>query len=163
MFCESQGQGNRRRFSLVLNSAAYISLATLSLAAIGCGKSQPEGLLTVFPATGTVSFKGAVPQGAYVALHSQGNVKAPNGQEVVPNAQVQPDGTFSLSSYSAADGAPEGNYVLTVEWHKTVKGRDGDPVLGPNLLPPQYSKPTTSPVKVTIVAGRNDITPIVLK
>ncbi|HZZ27759.1 MAG TPA: hypothetical protein VFE46_07090 [Pirellulales bacterium] len=163
MFRVFKGQRNRLPADWKWNAAVGLFAAALSLAAAGCGSSKPEGLLTVYPAEGKVSFKGAVPQGAYVALHPKTNFKAPNGQAVVPTAQVQPDGTFALSSYGADDGAPEGEYVLTAEWHKTVKGAGGDPVLGPNLLPPQYSKPATSPLKVTIVAGKNELPPIVLK
>ncbi|HEY2826680.1 MAG TPA: hypothetical protein VGJ04_03690, partial [Pirellulales bacterium] len=85
------------------------------------------------------------------------------GQEVVPTAQVKPDGTFDLSSYAANDGAPPGEYKVTVQWHKTVKPAGGDPTLGPNLLPPQYRRPDTSPLTVVIAAGPNQLNPIVLK
>ncbi|HTQ37450.1 MAG TPA: hypothetical protein VMJ32_00380 [Pirellulales bacterium] len=158
-----QGQGFSFRSFTVRHKATWLLTAICVLSTAGCGSSGPQDLLTAYPVVGKVSFKGAAPQGAYVALHSKSDLKAPNGQVVVPRAQVQPDGTFELSSYNSNDGAPEGDYVLTVEWHKTIKGPDGDPVLSPNLLPPQYSKPGTSPVKVTIVAGKNELTPIVLK
>jgi hypothetical protein len=137
--------------------------AAMLFAASGCGSAQDPNQLPVFPATGKISFKGAVPDGAYVALHSKTKVKAPNGQEVVPTAQVKPDGTFDLSSYAANDGAPPGEYKVTVQWHKTVKPAGGDPTLGPNLLPPQYSRPDTSPLTVVIAAGPNQLNPIVLK
>jgi hypothetical protein len=163
MFRVFKGQRFSIRSFRVQCKTVWLLAAVLVLTATGCGKSQPEGLLTVYPTVGKVTFKGSVPQGAYVALHSTSNLNAPNGQVVVPRAQVQPDGTFELSSYNYNDGAPKGDYVLTVEWHKTVKGPDGDPTLGPNLLPPLYSKSATSPVKVTIVAGKNELSPIVLK
>src|SRR5215471_17620929 len=121
--------------------AALIS--ALSLTAAGCGSSAADQL-PVFPTTGKVSFKGQVPSGAIVALHPKGNLKGPNGEVVVPHAHVQPDGSYSLSSYTASDGAPAGDYAVTLEWHKVVKTAKGEPDLSPNLLPPQYSKPTTS-------------------
>jgi len=140
-----------------------VLVPVVSLATIGCGSAQDPNRLPVFPATGKISFKGVVPDGAYVALHSKTNAKAPNGQEVVPTAKVKSDGTFDLSSYAANDGAPSGEYKVTVEWHKTIKPAGGDPTLGPNLLPPQYSKADTSPLTVIIATGPNQLNPIVLK
>jgi hypothetical protein len=162
MRSELEGQQCNRK-SFTAGQTAWIVLAALSLVAAGCGSAQDPNRLPVFPAAGKISFKGAVPDGAYVALHSKTKVKAPNGQEVIPTAQVKPDGTFNLSSYAAADGAPAGDYKLTIEWHKTIKPVGGDPTLGPNLLPQQYSKADSSPVEVVIATGPNELKPIVLK
>ena len=162
MRSEMEGQKcNRNNF--IAGQTALIVMVALMLVTTGCGSAQDPDRLPVFPATGKISFKGAVPDGAYVALHSKTKAKAPNGQEVVPTGQVKPDGTFDLSSYAAADGAPPGEYKLTIEWHKTIKPAGGDPILGPNLLPPQYSKAATSPVEVIIATGPNELKPIVLK
>jgi hypothetical protein len=163
MVGESEGQQIRPEIRLTIRRAALALLAAMFVSTVGCGSGQDPDRLPVFPTVGKVSFKGSVPQGAYVALYSKSNAKAPNGQVVVPNAEVQPDGSFAFSSYAANDGAPAGDYALTVEWHKTVKAANGEPALSPNLVPAQYSKPASSPLKVTIVAGRNDLPPIVLK
>ena len=134
------------------------------IAAAGCGAMQDPNLLPVFPAQGKLSFQGKVPEGAYVALYPKGNVaKAPNGQAVVPRGQVQGDGTFNLTSYAAGDGAPVGDYAVTVEWHKTITLPSGVPNLGPNLLPAKYSKAETSPVTVQIAQGKNELPAIILK
>jgi hypothetical protein len=159
---EMEGQKCIRK-NFIAGQTAWIVMAALLLVATGCGSAQDPDRLPVFPATGKISFKGAVPDGAYVALHSKTNVKAPNGQEVIPTGQVKSDGTFDLSSYAAHDGAPSGEYKVTIEWHKTIKPAGGDPTLGPNLLPPQYSKATTSPLEVIIATGPNELKPIVLK
>ena len=140
------------------------ALGLLVVAATGCGSAQDPNLLPVFPAQGKLSFQGKVPVGAYVALYPKANVpKAPNGQAVVPRGQVESDGSFNLTSYAANDGAPVGEYAVTVEWHKTITLPSGVPNLGPNLLPAKYSKAETSPVTVQIAQGKNELPAIILK
>jgi hypothetical protein len=163
MWFELKGQQCNRTGVIVGRRTALVLVAALSLAMAGCGSAQDPNQLPVFPASGKITFKGNVPDGAYLALHSKTNAKSPNGQEVIPTAQVRPDGTFDFSSYAANDGAPAGEYKVTVEWHKTVKPAGGDPVLGPNLLPSQYSKANTSPLTIVIAAKPNELNPIVLK
>ena len=162
MLFEQRGQRGIQE-GVGIGAKAALMLGAALLVASGCGSAQDADRLPVYPTSGKITFKGAVPEGAYVALRSRTKAKAPNGQEVVPTAQVQSDGTFGFSSYAANDGAPAGEYKLTVEWHKTVKTAGGDPMLGPNLLPPQYSKTNTSPLSVVIAAGPNELAPIVLK
>jgi hypothetical protein len=163
MWHKLKGQSCRLKSLFVAGRAGLVLVSGLCIAIAGCGTSQDPNRLPVFPVSGKISFNGKVPDGAYVALHSKTNAEAPNGQQVVPSAQVKSDGTFELSSYAAADGAPPGEYKVTVGWHKTIKPPGGDPTLGPNLLPPKYSKPSTSPLTVTIASGANELNPIVLK
>ena len=147
----------RRTSGGVLFTAIALTLA-------GCGSSRDPNWLPVFPTSGKVQFKGAAPVGAYVALYPKPGKAPATSQSVVPRGQVQPDGTFALSSYTTSDGAPPGEYVATIEWHKTVKNSSGEPILGPNLLPPQYSKPQTTPLKtIQIAEGKNELPEIVLK
>src|SRR5437868_5195641 len=82
----------------------FSMLAALAIATIGCGASKDPNELAVFPTTGKITFKGQSPNGAIVALHPKGDIKQPDGNLVVPHAQVQADGTYTLSSYSANDG-----------------------------------------------------------
>jgi hypothetical protein len=156
-------KGQNEFKDLVGNSMQLALLGAMLLVAAGCGTAQDSNRLPVYPATGKISVKGSAPEGAYIALYSKTKIKAPNGQEVVPTAQVKPDGTFELSSYAAGDGAPPGEYIVTVQWHKTIKPVGGDPTLGPNLVPTQYSKPQTSPVVVTIAEQPNELKTIVIK
>src|ERR1700742_151202 len=126
MWFELKGQQCNRKVLIVAQQTAFAFVAVFLLAVAGCGSSQNPNQLPVFPASGKITFKGNVPDGAYLALHSKTNAKAPNGQEVIPTAQVRSDGTFDLSSYAAKDGAPAGEYKVTVEWHKTVKSSGGE-------------------------------------
>jgi hypothetical protein len=130
---------SRRRFV-----AAAIMIPSL-LAFTGCGKSDVR--LETFPVTGSLSVDGKPAPGATLVLHP---VKI-EGETLgaAPSARVKDDGSFTVSSYGADDGAPAGEYTVTVSWYKV--NDEGGP--GPNVLPPLYASPTTSPIKVTINAG----------
>jgi hypothetical protein len=129
----------------------------------GCSKGRDPNRLPVFPASGHLSFKGQVPTGAFVVLHPKnGAATDAKGVVVRPRATVKPDGSFVLGSYDAADGAPSGEYSLTVEWRRIVKSPDGSPVLGPNVVSPKYGRPESSPVSIRIAEKGNELAPISL-
>jgi hypothetical protein len=124
----------------------------------GCGK-QDASRVPVHPATGALSFRGQPASGAFVSLHPKDSatVGAPS-----PRATVGPDGKFALSTYDSQDGAPEGNYVVTVQWYKPVR-QNGDLVGGPNVLPQKYASIRTSDLVIKIAAGENQLQPIVIR
>jgi hypothetical protein len=128
-----------------------IALASLT----GCG-SADSSRVPVHPASGAIQFRGKPVSGAFVSLHPKGgnNTGAPS-----PRATVGPDGTFALSTYEGQDGAPEGDYVLTVQWYKPIR-QGNELVGGPNVLPPKYSSANTSDLLVKIAAGENQLKPI---
>jgi len=164
MFCGLEDESSAARFHLPGRQAALAAVAIASFALAGCGEQADPTRLAVFPAKGQISFKGQVPVGASVVLFPK--TASPKGSDaplVCPRGRVQPDGTFALTSYKADDGAPAGEYAVTLEWHKLGKTPDGQPDLGPNLLPPQFSRPDKSPLIVKIAAGTNALAPIVLK
>jgi hypothetical protein len=140
----------------------FTILALLPLLAVlaGCGSSQDPNQLPVYPVKGQLAFRGKPAAGAFVVLHPKA---ATNIKVVPPRGQVREDGTFSLTTYSANDGAPAGEYKVTVELHGIVKQANGDFSRGPNLVPKQYSNPKTSPLTVQIAEGENALSPILLK
>jgi hypothetical protein len=77
-------------------------------------------------------------------------VNSTDPEAVLPTGGVKDDGSFVLTSYKAGDGAPPGEYVVTIQWFKFDKEIGG---AGPNVLPEIYSSPKTSPIKVTVNAG----------
>ena len=138
-----------RRFTAGRRWLAAASLLALA----GCGSSQTSSdRLPVFPATGKIVFDGRPLTGAFVVLHPKGSADAKSTPR--PHAQAAADGSFTLTSYESNDGAPAGDYTLTVEYRALVK-HGGDVTAGPNVLPPKYSRAETSPVAVQIAAGRN--------
>jgi hypothetical protein len=126
------------------------------VACTGCSQAQPEHV-PVYPATGTITLKGQPMPGAFIALHP----KNPQENVPTPRADVGKDGAFKVTTFAGGDGAPEGTYVVTVQWNKLVKN-GSDLVAGPNVAPSQYSKPETSKLEVRIAAGQNQIPPIKL-
>ncbi len=135
-------------------SASLVGLALSVL--IGCGQSGPERL-TVYPVQGKLEVNGKPAAGAVVVLHPKGDASKPGAR-----AEVQADGTFTAGTYTANDGAPEGDYILTVEWFKPVLKHD-EYVTGPNLVPAKYSKPDSSQLEVHVAAQPNQLAPIKLK
>jgi hypothetical protein len=100
---------------------------------------------------GKVLFEGQPVGGAEVVLQSQ--TKEPR----VPRADALTgaDGTFVLGTYAADDGAPVGEYAVTIVWRKPLYDASGKP--GKNLLPVRYAKTDTSELKATIKAGQNEL------
>jgi hypothetical protein len=133
------------------------------VSAPGCSKHTDPNRLPVFQVSGHLSIKGQAPAGAFVVLHPKnGAATAPNGEVVHPRAVVNPDGSFAIGSYDSVDGAPTGEYSVTVEWRRIVKSADGSPVLGPNVVPVKYARPETSPLSIRVAEKSNELDPIKL-
>jgi hypothetical protein len=126
---------------------------------VGCGKGDTDGRLATVPVSGTVHFKGKPIPGALVTLHA----KTPLEENApAPRATVGPDGKFELTTYLTRDGAPQGDYAVTVHWYKPVL-KQGELVPGPNALPKRYQQPQTTDVSVSIRADTAQLNPIVLR
>lgn len=141
-----------------LRSSGFLAIAFVAAAAIGCSKPAPLQA-PVFPVKGTITFKGQPIQGAVVVLHpkAQGPIPAPT-----PRANVDAQGNFAVTTYASGDGAPEGEYTVTVQWYKPVKGEGGDLKAGPNVIPAKYSRPAQSDLKIVVATGPNEVPPIKL-
>src|SRR5262249_10772382 len=106
------------------------------------------------PVQGKVFFEGTPTPGATIAFHLITDpAKKPTH---TADAHVEADGSFTLRTHTANDGAPAGDYVVTVAWPKPLYNDQGKP--GPNQLPANYSKVDTTPLKATVKSGTNDFT-----
>jgi hypothetical protein len=91
---------------------------------------------------------------------------------LVPRGTTDKHGYFVLSTYAAGDGAPQGEYRVTIVWRQPLRqlGRwdaeelhpDEEAAL-PNLLPSEYADPRTTPVTITVEPTRNRLEPILLR
>jgi hypothetical protein len=88
------------------------ALLAAALAAPGCGGPR------LSPVRGQVFYKGEPAAGALLAFHPKGPAAAPNR----PTATVGPDGSFTVSTFAADDGAPDGEYGVTVVWLRPPAG-----------------------------------------
>ena len=126
---------------------------TIIIPLVGCGS---DGRKPVYPTKGRVAFKGQPTPHAQVSLHPVGSADkdAPH-----PTGKVLDDGTFLLTSYHGNDGAPAGEYTVTVQWwlstaKKGSREGDGETI---NRLPARYGRPETSGLKVRIEPGDNEL------
>jgi hypothetical protein len=136
--------------------AFVVPFAVIALIA-GC--SSEKGPIC-FPVRGQVSWKGKPLAEATVVLHPttgsvEGNQK--------PVAFTKADGTFELTTYRTGDGAPPGEFAITVELRALQTGGEEPTRTGPNVLPPKFAKAESSGLKYTVVEGDNQIPPIEVK
>jgi hypothetical protein len=132
----------------------------VALAAVlgGCGKT-PEPWEKVYPASGVVLYRGQPLSGAVVTLIPE-DAEFPSS--VRPTAITDEDGAFYVGTYSAADGAPAGDYKVLV-LHYPVEGPPENPHAGANDLPLKYAKAETTDLLVSIAEEETEIPPLVLE
>jgi len=124
---------------------------------------RPVRPLAVHPVKGRVVIDGEPLANAVVSLHHVGHGKSKFPAHLHPHGKAIQDGTFALETFDPADGAPEGEFIATVFLVEEKIDADGDKSYGPNLLPPVYSKPETSPFKLKITASTKELEPLQLK
>ncbi|MCA9072950.1 MAG: carboxypeptidase regulatory-like domain-containing protein, partial [Planctomycetaceae bacterium] len=109
------------------------------------------------PAHGTLTVNGDPAVGANVTLHpADGQNFDTRGSR--PTGRVLDDGSFLLSTYETNDGAPVGDYVVTVFWAKNPDAIEPSP----DRLQNRYVNPKTSKIRVRIDEGENTLPPIEL-
>ncbi len=123
----------------------------------GCGEANPQ--LPVYPVNGKVILKGKPLANALVAFHP---VDQSDPRATTCRATTGPDGTFTISTYAANDGAPAGEYKVTVECYQ-LKGSGTSLEPGPNILPAKYSQPSTTDLSVRVAENSNNPHTIELK
>ena len=133
--------------------------ALIAMALAGCGRKVAERR-EVQPVEGQVIWEKKPLEGAVVIFYPQG--WQTNDNTRAPRAQTGHDGTFHVGTYGNGDGAPEGQYVVTVV-HCPLVQRGSDSVPGPNVLPNKYASPKTSDLRVEVVKGANTLPALALK
>lgn len=99
--------------------------------------------LPVFPLKGHVDFNGKAVPGAVVMFHPKGAPQQPH-----PRGKVDEQGNFTLTTYEPSDGAPPGEYLVTVEWPQLhMEGGDAHYV---NALPAEYLSVNTTKLQATV-------------
>src|SRR5438270_3154183 len=100
---------------MAMHSTGYcktgLAMALVALLCCSCGKSN--GRKPVFPVQGKVLFEGKPLPHAFLVFHP---VDQTGTQATRAVATAEDDGTFAPTTYEAADGAPAGEYAVTVDW-----------------------------------------------
>ena len=140
----------------------WIQLVLLSACLIGCERAETDeerlkrfvpNALSTTKVSGNVTVDGAPVKDLTVTLHpSEATVRSrtpgdPNSQ-LLPRAQTDAEGKFRITTYNGGDGAPKGEYNITIEWLTYIK-RSSD-WGGPDKLKNQYNDPKTTPFHVTV-------------
>jgi hypothetical protein len=121
----------------LIGRAGIVFVAILA----GCGKSRLADRKPVVPVRGFVSFQGKPAVGAVVSFQPAGQIQLGG---LRANGRVGDDGAFALTTYVTADGAPPGQYVVTVYWAdpaKRLAEDEGDERtdLAPDLLKGRFA------------------------
>jgi len=131
-----------------------IVIAIGLLAVIGCGRGERR--VPVFKTSGSVvRADGSAVPNALIVLHATGDAST----VPKPRGTTDEQGRFQLTTYEVDDGAPEGQYTVTVEqWIRD------DPNLPPsNHLVATLAKPESSGLQATISQGTNEIQPLTVQ
>ncbi|MEX2174793.1 MAG: hypothetical protein WD872_10555 [Pirellulaceae bacterium] len=123
-------------------------MAVAAGACVGCGGEEWHA--ETYPARGRITINGAAPAGAVVELQATG--EAADVRNSRPWAVVQDDGSYTLSTYEIGDGAPAGEYAISIKWPPDVS----KPSLA-DRLGNAYSNPSGSQWKATVSAGENQL------
>ena len=113
----------------------------------------------VYPVKGRVVDSHDKPAvGAMLVFHPV----SPSDNDVAkPVAQVDESGSFSLTTYVAGDGAPEGEYAVTIIWPEPKKTPFSPP--GPDQLKGEYGNAASPRIRFTVEKkALNEVPPIKL-
>ena len=132
------------------------SLAIFALLVAGCGEGDDGP--AVYKVVGKVLVDGQPASRAKVFLHP--SPPLPNG--VIPYAITGEDGSFRPSTRKPGDGAPAGNYAVTVVWPRP-KGEEAGPGASRDKLGGLYNDPTMSDLQIVVHDKENELAPFNLK
>jgi len=136
------------------------AFVVLALAALVWGVHGAE---SAGYAVAVVLVKGKPAAHAQVTFHP---VNDNSPEAVHPVGTVDEKGGFTLTSYQQGDGAPEGEYLVTVQWFLATKPRNasaGDDYTTVNHLPARYGRPESSGLRATVRKGDNELPPFSLE
>jgi len=146
----------------MLNYAFQIGIASglLSLVLCGCAKRlETPTRATTYPVSGSLLINGSPAIRAAITFHPA--APAADGKAHGPAAHTDDNGGFRLTTFSAYDGAPPGDYRVTVvaNW----VSQSGQDVEVPDLLKGKFSDPAKSPLRITVREGENELEQFDLK
>ncbi len=150
----------KKRFCsrVTTNSSATLWGALLAcgffIGANGC--RETEGV-AVYPVRGIVLYRGEPAAGAKVVIYA---TDRDDPRIPFPTGVVQPDGSFQLTSYEANDGAPAGDYRVTVVWPEPIPAGVNAETYSPrDRLGGRYAEPEKSGLEATVTEGENVLEP----
>jgi hypothetical protein len=110
----------------------------------------------VFPVRGQVFLDGKPAVGATVFFYPVET----DPEALAPYGVVDDKGSFSLTTYLTFDGAPAGEYVVTIRCPTAPQRPDDEQ--GPDRLKGRYGDPKTSKLRATVEKKPNELDPFQL-
>lgn len=130
-----------------------LMIVSLCLAILsGCG-DDPQ---SVHEVVGHLFVGDQPAENASIAFHPVD----PSLSRACPVGITAADGSFRLTTYKRGDGAPAGEYIVTVIWPdetKPVDECDCPSLEDHDRLRGVYADRNSSPIRATIAPGRNDV------
>lgn len=133
-----------------------IGVAVIALIGLaGCG-GEPVQRVAVHPVEGTVFVGGRPADNVRVMFHPLSGGDTP----LYPVGVSRADGTFQLTTMKSGDGAPAGEYAVTVMWPDPTNPMDEcgcpDPAAHDRLRG-QYFDSAKTTLRATVHPGRNEV------
>lgn len=144
----------RRRHAWPLCDVVLLLLVTI---AGGCGKEPGP---VCHPVRGQVTYDGKPLPEAQIVFHRQGDW--PPGSPR-PIARADGQGSFAMTTWHTGDGAPVGNYAVTIELREPRLRGEETIRDGRNLLPSRYARPTTSDLRCEVLEREENVVQLALK
>jgi hypothetical protein len=148
-----------RSFVLLFGAIAFGAMVVVFCFAGWAGQKKDDGKVKVYPVEGKIIVSGRPAGYATLAFHAVDKDRAGGHCPVgITNA----DGTFRLMTYTHDDGAPEGDYVVTLFWPHDPEFATGVPcacaeITTHDRLFGRYADPVTSELRTTIYPQRNEL------
>ncbi len=139
----------------------FVGVACIGLLLSGCS-GKPAGNFkgsAAQPAFGEVSVDGKPAAGVNVTLVPVGGAK--DGSPCAAG-MTDKDGRFTLTTYAPKDGAPVGDYQITLSWIERIDKTSGLDAQPPEAqrLPRKFQSPTLSGLTAKVETGPNNLPPI---
>ncbi len=131
----------------------YILVCASCLAILSGCNQRPSWQADVYPTSGVIKVNGQGAENAIVLLHFRGTT--PDKRESIPWGLVNSEGAYSITTYNRGDGAPLGEYAVTLYWPSNPKEPSSPDRLKGVFLDPERPLNT-----VTITKGKNVIPPV---
>lgn len=139
-----------------LTTVFPITLVALAGLVAGCGDNK----VTTYPVSGQVLYNGQPLKGVAIAFHA---VDPKNDIGYPPHADTDSEGKFLLAGHLTDDGAPAGEFVVTVAFVPKSADEGSDQVQKLAFqVPAKYQRKETSDIKVTVKPQPNTLEPFQL-
>lgn len=146
-----------RRGTFAKGLVAGLLMASLG----GCSGTDPD-LPKLAKVSGKVTYNGKpVTKGSVIFTPVAGDKGDASGQ--VATGQIGADGSYELTTFNTGDGAVIGQHTVTIEAPSEDINKLNQPkedgtiayILPKPAVPEKYTKPSSSPLKQTVVEGAN--------